>query len=192
MQKMLPTDITSQVASLERATQYQAAATVQGGHKREHKIAKTMYDQCYTRLRTMMMYNTFQFQETVEIFDNETGEVVEINPADFRDAKIEFAISDGLKGIDRLHVSESLKEVINMMLQSQVAVQQVDVVDIIDYYMNLVGDKTDFKQFKYKSEMDKLPVEQRDMAFQLLQQAMAAQEAATAEGGAPAQGVPIA
>lgn len=185
MQKMLPTDMAGQVASLERATQYQAAATVQGSNRRNHKIAKVVYDQSLTGLRFMMMYNVFQFQEEMEILDNDTGELLKVNPSEFRDTKIEFAISDGLKGIDRLHVSESLKEVINMMLQSQVASDQADIMAIIDYWLNIVGDKTDFMQFKFKSEIDKLPKELRDQAFALLQQAMAEQQAA--EGGqAPA------
>src|SRR6185437_6548997 len=57
MQKILPTDILKQVASLERATMYQAAATVQGGNRRCQKLAKMIDDMAKKKIRFMMMYN---------------------------------------------------------------------------------------------------------------------------------------
>lgn len=188
MQKILPTDILRQLASLERATQYQAAATVQGSNRRNHKIAKTIDSQCLTNVRYMQMYNIYQFQEEMEILDEE-GNLVKVNPAEFREANIEFDISDGLKGIDKLAIAELTKDVINMMLQSQIANDRIDIVEIIDWWTSLIGEKTDFKQFKFENEFDKLSQEEKQIAFQLLQQAV--QEQAAAQGGGPNGPSPI-
>jgi len=181
MQQILPTDILKQVAGLERATQYQAASTVQGANRRNLKIAKIINGQGFTPIKQMQMYNILQYQKSMEILTPE-GDLTEVNVNDFRDTKIEFAISEGLKGIDKLSMIINIKEVLNSILQSQQANQQINVVEIINYWTSMLGDKTDFSQFKFKSEIDKLPPELKDLAFQLLQQAQAAQEGG--EGGA--------
>lgn len=175
MQRILPTDILRQVASLERATQYQAASVVQGANRRNHLITKTLDDQCFSEVREMQLYNVLQFQDVLEIID-ENGNLTEINPSDFVEARIQFDIADGLKGIDKLSIIEGIKDIINMLLQSQVANDRIDVVAIIDYFTSLLGDKTDFKQFQFKSEFDKLGIQEKELALQLLQQAVAAEE----------------
>lgn len=183
MQKVLPTDLLKQVTNLERATQYQAAATVQGANRRNLKIAKIIDSQALTVLRHLMIYNVMQFQESVGILD-ENGTLVKIDPTTLRDSDIEFVISDGLKGLDKLMIIESIKEVLNNILQSQHANETIDVVELINYYTSMIGDHTNFAQFKFKTEFDKLTKEQKQMAFQLLQQAAA--QAQTVQGGAQA------
>lgn len=178
MQQILPTDILKQVAGLERATQYQAASTVQGANRRNLKIAKIINGQAFSIVKHIQMYNILQYQKSMEILTPE-GELIEANVQDFRDTKIEFAISEGLKGLDKLSMIMNIKEVLNSVLQSQQANQQLNVVEIIDYWTSMLGDKTDFSQFKFKSEIDKLTPEQKDLAFQLLQRAMQAQQGGT-------------
>ena len=175
MQRVLPTDQLRQVADLERATRYQAAATVQASNRRNHKMAKIADSQCFTKIRHMQMYNILQFQEVVEIL-NENGELQEINPAQFRGAGLEFDIADGLKGIDKLSITEGMRETINMILQNQEMAQEMDIIAMIDYLTTLQGDKTDFKQFRKKTGFSKLTTEQKEQAFQLLQQAAAQQQ----------------
>lgn len=175
MQKVLPTEILKQVAGLDRATQYQAAATVQGGNRRNLKMAKIINDQVMSQIKRIQMYNIYQYQETLEILTPE-GELTQVNPTEFRDTRIEFTISDGLRGLDRLSIAMSIKEVLNSILQSQHASQSIDVVEVINYWTSLLGDKTSFSQFRFENEFDKLTPEQKQIAFQLLQQAAAAQE----------------
>ena len=169
MQKVLPTDMLKQVASLERATKYQAAATVQGGNRRNLKIAKIINIQCFEGVRQMQMYNIFQFQESVEMLD-QNGKLTEIDPSKFRESGIESDISDGLKGLDRLMIIEHFKDVINMMLQSQLAMERIDIIAIIDYWTSLIGDKTDFTQFKFNDILDQLTGEERQLAIQMVEQ----------------------
>jgi hypothetical protein len=175
MQRILPTDILKQVAGLDRATQYQSAATVQGANRRNLKIARIIDTQALSHIRQIQLFNILQYQEKVEILSPE-GDLVEINPAEFRETKIEFAISEGLRGLDRLSMSIAIQEVLNTIIQSQQASQQIDVVALINYWTSFIGDKTDFSQFRIKSLMDQLPPEQRDQAFQVYQQFLQQQE----------------
>ena len=171
MQKILPTDMLKQVTDLERATRYQAAATVQGSNRRLLKIAKIIDSQALAVTRELQMYNILQFQTSMEIIDP-SGQLVQVNPAEFRDAQLEFVIADGLRGIDKLALIEGMKDVISFILQSQVASQQIDVVALINYWTSLLGDRTDFAQFRYQTPFDQLTPEQKQLALQLLQQAM--------------------
>lgn len=186
MQTILPTDQLKQVTDLQRATKHQSAATVQGTNRRHLKTAKIIEAQAMATVRFMQMYNIFEFQSDTEIVTDQ-GEIQQINVADFRETKLIFQIGDGLRGLDTLILTDVLMQITNSVLQSQTAGQQVDVVALMNYLTTLIGDNFDLASFKYKSEIDKLPVEQRDMAFQLLQQAIAAQQAGGAgEGGTPA------
>lgn len=185
MQKILPTDMLRQVADLERATKYQAAATVQGANRRNLKIAKVIDKQALVRLRHMQMYNVYQYQDQMEVLTPQ-GELVQVKPIDLIGQNIEFTIADGLRGLDRLLLIETLKDVINVIVQNPEAAAQVDVLQAINYFTSMIGDNTDFTQFRIKSPMDKLPPDQRTFAFQLLQQYMAAQQGQGAGGQAGA------
>lgn len=189
MQSVLPTNVLQQVAGLERATQYQSAAVVQSANRRNLKIAKVINAQAMDSGRTMQYHNIMQYQEALTILAP-GGEEISISPAALRDTHLEFTISDGLKGIDRLSLVMNIKEVLNAVLQSQQAAQQLDIVGVIDYWTSLLGDYTDFKQFKITSPLDKLPADQRNMAFQLLQRAMQqmAQQDENADGRSGQQG----
>jgi len=178
MQQILPTDILKQVAGLERATQYQSASVVQGANRRNLKIAKIINGQGFSIVKQIQMFNILQYQPSIEILTPE-GELTQVDVTAFRSTKLEFAISEGLKGIDKLSMILNIKEVLNSILQSQQANQQINVVEIINYWTSMLGDKTDFSQFKFKSEIDKLPPEMKDIAFQLLQKFMEEQQGKT-------------
>ena len=181
MQKILPTDMLKQVTDLERATRYQAAATVQGSNRRLLKIAKIIDSQALTVARELQMYNILQYQTEMQVIDP-SGALITVNPSEFRDAQLEFVIADGLRGIDKLALIEGMKDVIAFILQSQTASKQIDVVALINYWTSLLGDRTDFSQFKYQSPFDQLTLEQKQLALQLLQQAQQ-----QAQGGGQAQ-----
>ena len=180
MQKILPTDILKQVASLERATQYQAAATVQGANRRNLKIAKMIDTQAFGPARKIQMYNILQFQQSVEILGDD-GNITEIDPTALRNQRFEFTISDGLRGLDKLILVETVKDVVALLVQNPQAAAEFDIAALIDYLTTLVGDHTSFKQFRFDNEFDKLTPQQKQIAFQLLQQAM--QQQAQQQGG---------
>lgn len=194
MQKILPTDILKQVTDLQRATQYQAAATVQGANRRNLKIAQLMESQAFGHIRSVQVYNIMQYQKEVEIFDKQ-GNLITIDPAKLRDEDIKIVAGAGLRGLDKMIVAESLKEILQFLVQSPQAAASADIMEIINYITSLVGDYTDFNQFKFKNEFDKLTPEQKQQAFVLLQNAIQAessregnaQAAAITEQGQPTQ-----
>lgn len=180
MQLIQPTDINRQVASLERATQYQAAAVVQGGHRKNGMLARLIDIDCFGPSRHMMMYNILQFQETMDVI-NEQGERQAINPSEFREASddLDLTPGGGLINIDKLIITEGLRDIIGMILQSPTVSDRIDIVKLIDYWSSMIGDNTDFKLFLFDTPFDKLTLDQKQVAFDLLQQAVTAQQ----EGG---------
>jgi len=196
MQKILPTDMLKQVTDLQRATKYQAAATVQGANRRNLKIAQILESQAFALGSTIQVYNIMQYQKAVNIFDQQ-GNIVEIDPAQLRDEDVHIVAGAGLRGLDKMIIAESLTEILQFLVQSPQAAAEADIMEIINYITSLIGDYTDFNQFKFKNEFDKLTPEQKQMAFQLLQQSTNAQANAqgTAQGNAIAaaaqpEGVP--
>jgi hypothetical protein len=147
MQKILPTQMLQQVADLQRATQHQSAATVQSANRRNHKIAKTIDDQALKNCRFMQMYNIFERQQAMKLLAKD-GTEVDVNPAEFRETDIEFDISDGLRAIDKMTVITVMKEIINMILQSQQAIQEIDVIEFLNYFTSMLGDRYDLRRFK--------------------------------------------
>jgi len=91
MEKVLPTSMTPQVANLERATQYQAAATVQSANRRNLKLAKIIDSQAMNPCRQMQMYNILQYQPQVEVITDE-GELIQFSPKEFREAKLQLKV----------------------------------------------------------------------------------------------------
>ena len=175
MNHILPTDQLRQVADLERATRYQSAATVQGSHRGNWKLAKLIDVQHMTPARFMQYYNVMQYQRKVDLL-SDNGERIEVDPAEYRDTDIEFALAEGLKAIDKLSVIENFKEVIRWSLQSQEAMQEFSLAEMIDYWTSLQGDKTDFTQFRRQSALDGLSPEQKEEAAAVYQQYLQQQE----------------
>lgn len=170
MQRFLPTDMLRQVADLERATLYQAAATVQSGNRRSLKIAKTINDQAMNVIRYQMMYNTYQYQQAISIIDPRSGQEVQIDPSQFRESNIEFDISDGLKSIDKLLTLNVIMDVIKTLVQTPDVNQEIDVIGLLDHFTSQYGDKTDLTQFRRKT-----PPPSADATQQENQQALNAQ-----------------
>lgn len=172
MERVFPTETAKQLASLERATQYQAAHTVLAGHRRQHGVAKTVDNQAMGRMRRQQIYNMYENEPTFTVIDDNTGEEVEVTAQQLYSARIEFVISEGLRGIDRLAIIEGYRDIIHWLLQSPLATEgKIDVIKIIDHVASMMGDKTDFTEFTIKSAMDGLPPAERDAAYQLYQQA---------------------
>jgi hypothetical protein len=158
MQTILPTDLYRQVADLERATLYQAAATVQTGNRRSLKIARMMSNQCLEVLKWMMVYNIYAKVSAVDYTD-ETGKTKQVPASQFVNLGLENYISNGLRGIDRLMIITAFKEVLSMVLQSQQAIQEIDIVKLLTYFFNLVGEYVDLNSFR------KTPVQQATTAL---------------------------
>ena len=89
-------------------------------------------------------------------------------PSALVSANLEFDISSGLLGLDRLIMSNRLWQVITALIQSNLA-GSYDMGALIDYYLTMLGDRTDFKTFKIATPFDALPPEQKQAAVAALE-----------------------
>lgn len=179
MLQLNPTQQANQVASLERATQYQAAATVQAGSRRQFTTARIVDTQmltpCRIVLSTNIMINGRDLKLRIPPFDEETT----VTPQQFISENLEFRLSDGLRGLDRVLLTQMAKDVLAATLQSKQAAAQIDVVKMLDWVMRVAGNEVSLEGFRLKSQMDAMPPEVKDAALQLYQQ----QQMAAQQGG---------
>lgn len=170
MEYILPTNQQKQVADLDRATTYQAAATVQGTNRRSLKAAKVIDDQAANKMRMMMMWNTLQYKQSINVLNDQTGKMEPQPVANFREKNLEYDTGDGIQSIDRIMLVHLLHDIINSMLQSQEAQKQVDIVGLIDYWVKLFGVKIDINQFKYPQQTNPQQQQQQENDQQAQQQ----------------------
>lgn len=147
MQKILPTNMANQVADLQRATEYQAAATVQASSRRNLKIARIINDHALTPVKFQMMYNIYENVTVIEYFDI-NGQPQKITPVALLEAQIEFDVGTGLKGLDRLMQVSIFKELMSYLFQIKDIGQQVELLDLLSYVTQIAGFETDLSQFK--------------------------------------------
>lgn len=150
MQKILPTNQAQQVADLERATEYQAAATVQSSSRRNLKIARLINDQAITPIKFQMLYNIYDNVTVIEYYDPQ-GQKQTITPKMILDAQIEFDIGTGLKGMDRLMQTTIFKDLMGYLFQVKGMDQQVDLLGLLSYVTQVAGFKTDLSRFRIQS-----------------------------------------
>ena len=147
MQNILPTDMLRQVTDLQRATRYQAAATVQASNRRGHKLAMLIDDQVLSRMRDQLVWNIKQFQKNITLIQDD-GTPIEFIPEQVADMDIGFNIGHGIKGLDRLIATDVLLEIVTRVMQSQEAMMQFDIAKLLNYVTSVAGDTTDLTQFK--------------------------------------------
>lgn len=186
MEDILPTNIIKQVTDLDRATTYQAAATVQGSNRRSIKLAKMLDDQAIKKMRYMMMFNIMQYKQTVDIILPD-GTETQADPSKFRDLDVDLMIGEGVQGIDKLMTIHLLHDVINSVLQSQQASQEIDIVELLNYWTTLIGDRTNLNQFR-RQQSPQQQVENDQNQQQLDQNQQEINQNASAAGSAGAAG----
>lgn len=173
-QRTLPSAQANQVAGLDRATQFQAAAVVQSAARSNLIIARRFDQTCLVPSRHMQHRNLLALGEQQEII-GQNGELTQTNPSDWREANLEFASASGLRGLDRLAFTLNMRELLALVTQNAQAAQQFDIVALMNYVSQLFGDYTDFNQFRIKSPLDALSPEEKQIAFQLFQEATSGQ-----------------
>ena len=183
-QAVLPTAQAQQVAGLDRATQFQAAAVVQSASRSNLIISRRIDTTGLIPSRHMQHRNLLAFGEQQEIIMQD-GTLQTTQPSEWRESQLEFATASGLRGLDRLAYILNMKELMALIVQNQQAAQGFDIVALFNYVSQLFGDYTDMTQFRIQSPIDALPPEQKQLAFELLQQQLAGQQQAA---GQPAAG----
>lgn len=105
---------------------------------------------CMAPIKTMLMTNILQYSPPQELSNTETGETIQLNPAELRKAKMSFKVADGLRTKDTLLGAEGMTNFMNMILQVPMLQQEYDVSSLISYMFSIDG--ADIDQFKYTPE----------------------------------------
>lgn len=164
MQRIFPTDMLKQITSLERATQYQAAATVQAGNKRNVLIAGLIDSQMMAPLRQMMVDNVLRNCATLDMVNPDNGELEATPISAFIGLDLRYTIADGLSGLDNLGSAEAMQQCINTLIQMPQAAQNVDLFSALNFILQKRGANVDFTQFRIGQQMPALPAAGEGMA----------------------------
>jgi hypothetical protein len=175
MQDVMPTEMTKQLADLNRATTHQSQSYTNSASRKIFKLARDISATGIAPIMYMMTKNVIEFAEPMMIQD-ETGKEMQIDPKQFRDTGVQLQASDGLRGIDTIAISQSISSIIQYVLQSPSANQQLDVVKLIEYLLHTQGATFNIEDFKFKNPFDSLDGTQKQLAYQLLQQAVQSQQ----------------
>jgi hypothetical protein len=175
MQDVMPTEMIKQLADLNRATTHQSQSYTNAASRKIFKLARDISNSGITAIMHMMTKNVIEYADPM-IIQDANGQDQQIDPKSFRDANVQLQASDGLRGIDTVAISQSIGSIIQYVLQSPAANQQLDVVKLIEYQLHTQGATFNIEDFKFKNPFDALDVQQKQIAFQLLQQAVAQQQ----------------
>lgn len=170
MQDVLPTELMEVMADLNRATDHQSRSVSNAASRRLFMLARVISDQSIVVNNYMMTQNVITMQPSISVL-NSAGQQVTIDPATFRDASISIAVSDGLRGIDTVSIANRVSQVLQYAMQSRTVQGTIDVIKLLEYLLQMEGATFNIEQFRYKNQFDALEPEQKQLAYQLLQQA---------------------
>lgn len=139
----------SQIASIDRAVDSQVAAVQQGANRRQQKAARLLDDTVFRPVRFAMYYNIIQFQPDADkVTDFYTGKPVEIDLQKLRNTDLPFVIGQGLKAIDRQAAAKQMQQIIFALIQAPQAAQRIDLLGLINYWVQMIDIDVDMKQFE--------------------------------------------
>lgn len=152
MRQMAPADYNNQMADLQRATQFQAAAVMQGGSTQNLVLTKLLYEQALVNMSVMMTRNLYYHKGQISYLDPVTKQQTQVPVAQLLDSSIEYSIGTGIRGVDRLMMIQNYKDMLGLINQSQQAMQRIDIVKLLNYISSLSGDKTDLSNFEMSEQ----------------------------------------
>ena len=171
MQDIFPVDQISQMANLNRPVDHQSRSVSQLSNTAMFVQARLIHEQLVGTSNFIQTQNIIYKQEALTIF-NRNGEIQEIDPSIFKDRELEVAVSDGLRGIDTIAIANRIENLLGYMFQSGKLQAEFDLPAMTTFLLNMEGAHVDMDAFKYQNDYDRLEPEQKQAAFQLLQQAI--------------------
>lgn len=142
----------SQIAGIDRAIESQVAAVTQGTTRRMKQAVRTLDSTVWRWSRVFQYYNILQFHaEPIEIMGDD-GKKKTVQVKDFKTNNVIAALGQGLKTMDRELIIAQLTALTQMVLQSPNAVQQTDIMLLINAISDYMGIEVDFRQFKLTAE----------------------------------------
>ena len=137
----------SQIASIERATNSQVSAVQQGTNRRQQKGAQLLDITLFRNVRFVFFYNILQYQPNNISVSDFHGRAITIDLNSIRNTDLPFVIGQGLKVLDRQAAAQTVREIVFALLQSQQA-DQIDIMGLITYWVNMLDIDIDLNQFK--------------------------------------------
>lgn len=137
----------SQIAGIDRATNEQVAAVQQGTNRRQQKGSQLLDISLFRNLRFAFFYNIIQYQPNNVSVSDFHGRPITIDLNAIKNTDLPFIIGQGLKVLDRQAAAQTIERVTFALLQSQQA-DQVDILGLITYMVNMMDIDVDLNQFK--------------------------------------------
>jgi hypothetical protein len=175
MQIILPTDTAALMGNLDRATEWQARKALEYSGKSTKLLARQLQASLLIPLKSLHIQTIFENELTLPV-KTEDGSTVDMPVSAFAGREIVYSITTAMTGVDRDIKAQQMDTFINRLIQLPNVSQEYDLTRLFDYQSSLSGHKINFTDFKRKSPIDNMPKELRDQAYQLLQQALAAQQ----------------
>lgn len=182
MQDVFPVDSIGALANLNRPVTHQSRSVSQQQNLPVFVLARIIHEELVEPSSYMQTQDIINFQQAIKVFDG-SGSIQTIDPSVFANTELDIAVSDGLRGIDTIAIADRLQALIQFAFQSRRVQQEIDVVAMTAYLLQMEGAQVNLEAFKYKTPFDALGEEEKNLAYQLLQQALAEQQAQE-EGGA--------
>lgn len=138
------------------------------GHANQRPKMMVMMNeaQALSDIKEIIMVNTLQYQQGGDIYNNDRGQVITINPTDLRKALVNFKVSDGMLPGDKILSSEEFQVALQTLGQSEDFSSEYRVGEAISYLFKTRG--VDLRPF------EKTPAEkQYEQALRAWQQAAA-------------------
>lgn len=152
----------SQIAGIDRAISSQVAAVQQGVNRRQHKGARLLDDTLMRPLRVGMYYNVVQYQEDGQEVPDYYGSPTKVDLSQLRDTNLSTVIGMGLMAIDRQSTMDLVQKIIFTLIQNPEASRQIEIMGMLDYWVQLMDVDMNLAQFKKSPEV--LAQEQAAMA----------------------------
>ena len=182
MNDIAPSNAGSQMAGLNRATQFQSQAVMEESNTINQGFAETLDTQIFKNARIIML--TLLIHSGIKsVTYNETDESVEVPVSSFNTADTFRAAADGLQGTDKFYVAQTLRELFTSVLQSPQQGQTLDIRKVLDQMVSLMGVPLDLSDIIIDNAYDNLTPEQKEMAYQMLVQQMQQQAQQQPEEG---------
>lgn len=168
MQFILPSDTARLMASLDRATSWQAQKVHAESDKRTIKIGRTLNANLIKPMSGAQVTNILLNNSTLPVLD-EAGEQVDVQTSELYNTRIRFKVSSALEGIDKTIVATNLKDLINTVIQRPQG--EYNVGAMLRQWASLTSPYLDVSQFVNRFPWDSLTPEEKQVGYQLLIQA---------------------
>lgn len=176
MQDVFPTQAIDNLANLNRPVTHQSRQVSALQNLPVFILARLIHEELVEPVTYMQTQDILNSGGNVQKLDPATQETASVPLESLKNFDMSLAVSDGLRGIDVVALAERLQNLLQYAFQSGEIQKTHDLVKLTGFLLNLEGANIDMDAFKFANPFDALPIEQKEIAMQLLQQAAAEQE----------------